>query len=237
MHSDNNQYKKCFSCNTQIVWCKVVKTDRRKPILKWAAVTPAQILVSNAIKPLMAAPRHKRTWAVLLRTDTREFINRKQRGPVREGERLTEMKWEVLFLPPFLSSITPSTLPLVRQPLSPQNPPALFPDEAPIRPMKPDPGLLMELAKYHRLKNPCVINIPGSPASIHTCIQFIQMYHIGVHHRLCHLTYSNRIAYDVVGFTGKGGWSCRENHIHFLINEQQTITAVIMLLSEECTWF
>ncbi len=124
----------------------VKKWRQAKENPNWnATVTPAQILVSNTIKPLMAALRHKRTQAVLLRTDTREFINRKQRGPVRESERLTdwltEMKWEVLFPPPpFFSSITPSTLPLVRQLLSPQNPPALFPDEAPIRPMKPDPG-------------------------------------------------------------------------------------------------
>lgn len=61
-----------------------------KPKLKLATVTPAQILVSNTIKPLMAALRLERTRAVLLRTDTREFINRKQRGPVREGERLTD---------------------------------------------------------------------------------------------------------------------------------------------------
>lgn len=53
-------------------------------------MTPAKVLVSNTIKPLMAALRHKRTEAVLLRTDTREFINRKQKGPVRESERLTD---------------------------------------------------------------------------------------------------------------------------------------------------
>lgn len=40
-----------------------------------------------------------------------------------------------------------------------------LPDEAPIRPVKPDPWLLMEPVKYHRFKNPCVINTPGSPAS------------------------------------------------------------------------
>lgn len=147
------------------IWCKEVNTSRRKPTLKWATVTPAQILVSNTIKPLMAALRHKRTRAVLLRIDTREFINRKQRGPVREWGTYW-LRWSERYRSPFHPS-PPSTLPLVRQLLSPQNPPALFPDEAPIRPMKPDPGLLMEPVKYHRFENPCVINIPGSPACIH----------------------------------------------------------------------
>lgn len=134
----------------------------------------------------MAASRHKRTQAVLLRTEMREFINRKQRGPVKECEWLAD--WDKVrgTVPPlpFFSSFTPTTLPPVRQRLSPQNPPALFPDEAPIRPMKPDPGLLMEPVKYHRFKNPCVINIPGSPASIqiipfrNSCIQYMQKYHI-----------------------------------------------------------
>ena len=104
------------------------------------------------------------------------------------------LKWREMYCPPPPTSYSslqspPTTLPLVRQLLSPQNPPALFPDEAPIRPMKPDPGLLMEPVKYHRSKNPCVINIPGSPASIqiipfrNTWVQYTQ-YHIDVHHRL-----------------------------------------------------
>jgi len=63
-----------------------------RPKLKWAVVTTAPILVGNTIKPLMAALRHKRTRAVLFRTNMREFINRKQRGPVRESDWLTEMK-------------------------------------------------------------------------------------------------------------------------------------------------
>lgn len=204
-----------WQCRTETLWCKVEKTERRKPKLKWVTVTPAQILVSNTIKPLMAALRHKRTRAGLLRTDMREFINRKQRGPVRESERLTD--WDEVRgtapppppFPPFFSSITPTTLPRVRQLLSPQNPPALFPDEAPIRPMKPDPGLLMEPVKYHRFKNPCVINILGSPASIqiipfsNTWLQYMQKYHIDVHHRLRHMTHPNKVARDKVGYMEK----------------------------------
>lgn len=116
---------------------------------------------------------------------------------------------------PVLSSITPSTLPLVRHLLSPQNPPALFPDEAPIRPMKPDPGLLMEPVKYHRFENPCVINIPDSPSSMNTRIQYVQKYHIDVHGRSRHMTHSNEVAYDEVGNMGK-----RENHLDCFIHEQ-----------------
>lgn len=156
----------------------------------------------------MAALRHKRTWAVLLRTDTGEFINRKQRGSVRERGRETDSprSSKRYSVPPSILLLLhhPSTLPLVRQLLSPQNPPALLPDEAPIRPMKPDPKLLMELVKYHRFKNPWVINILGSPASFHiipfrrTCIQNMQKHHIDVHHRW--MTQCSWVSYDEVGY-------------------------------------
>lgn len=62
---------------------KITESILRK--IKWAKVTAAQILVSSTIKVLMAVLRHERTWVVLLRTEIREFINRKQRGPVRES--------------------------------------------------------------------------------------------------------------------------------------------------------
>ena len=42
------------------IHCKGEKTGRGKPKLGLATVTPAQILVSNTIKPLMAAFRHER---------------------------------------------------------------------------------------------------------------------------------------------------------------------------------
>lgn len=42
------------------IHCKGEKTGRGKPKLELATVTPAQILVSKTIKPLMAAFRHER---------------------------------------------------------------------------------------------------------------------------------------------------------------------------------
>ncbi|KAM7413441.1 hypothetical protein PAMA_020708 [Pampus argenteus] len=79
-------------------------------------------------------------------------------------------------------------------------------------PMKPDPGLLMEPVKYHRFKNPCVINIPGSPASIHiipfrnSYVQYMQKYHIDVHCRVRRMTHPNEVAYDEGGRREIKGW-------------------------------
>lgn len=49
-----------FYYSTKNIGYKEVKTGRRKPQTEMGKVTPAQILVSNTIKPLMAALRHQR---------------------------------------------------------------------------------------------------------------------------------------------------------------------------------
>lgn len=66
----------------------------------------------------MAALRHVRTRVVLLRTDIREFINRKQRGSVRESPTVTDWdKWEVLSPLKYTHTHTYAPPPLFLSPL------------------------------------------------------------------------------------------------------------------------
>lgn len=115
----------------------------------------------------MAALRHESTQAVLLRTDTREFINRKQRGPVRGSETLTDWDEVRCTAPPHSSfPSTPSTLLLWNSSSHHRSHQHSFQTRL-LSGNETWSGATNGAAKVWPFENPCVINIPSSPVYMH----------------------------------------------------------------------